>query len=157
MDFIHRFALPKLIPIVERGERSGKHAINVQGPLQVINLMLENPRIPTGCLYHFFLSSFIQALHPNGAGPGNKGRKTMKAEAALEKFRCFTVCSRDPGVDDRVKSHGPPLALAKLLCRNVLVILFPVFDHRQLQEKSHLRSGKAHAWGVVHALSHGLD
>ena len=133
------------------------HAINIESPAQVIDLVLEYARVPSGGLNHFFLSAFVQKFHSRGARSRDESGKTRKAEASFEELGRFSTGLRNSRVDDDVKWDGQPVALSKLLCGDVLVIFLPVFNHRELQGKAHLRSRKPHAWRIVHDVSHGLD
>ena len=65
------------------------HAINIESPAQVIDLVLEYARVPSGCLNHFFLSTFVQKFHSYGARSRDESGKTLKAEASFEELEPF--------------------------------------------------------------------
>src|SRR6266853_1360640 len=156
-NLAYRFAFPKLVPVVKRGERAGVHPIDIESPAQVVDLVLQDARVPSRCFKCFFHSTFVQKFHSDGARSGNKGGKTRQAEAPLEKLHRITSHFRNSGIDDGVKRHGPPVAFSKLLCWKVLVVFLAVLDHSELQGKADLGSGKPYARGVIHGLSHRLD
>jgi hypothetical protein len=156
-DFAHWLALPELRPVFERGKRPGPHAIDIKRPLQVIDFMLQNSRVPSGRIDHFFLSAFIEALHANFARPRNQTGETGDAQAALEEFHFFVVDLLDLWIDDGVKWDGKAFAFPKLLLRDVLVIFLAILDHGKLEGKPYLRGREPHAWRFPHAGAHGLD
>ena len=53
--------------IFNRGKRLGLHDIHVEPAVEMIDLVLQNPRIPAGRFNHPRLSAFVEACHSNGA------------------------------------------------------------------------------------------
>src|SRR6266852_4818832 len=107
-NLAYRFAFPKLVPVVKRGERAGVHAIDIESPAQVVDLVLQDARVPSRCFKCFFHSTFVQKFHSDDARSGNKRGKTRQAEAPLEKLHRINTHFRNSGIDDGVKSHGTP-------------------------------------------------
>ena len=52
--------------------------------MQVIDLMLKNPRVPAGSLDCFWIAPMIQALHAHAVRAWDYGEKSRKAQAAFE-------------------------------------------------------------------------
>src|ERR1700722_6080072 len=51
-DLTNRLALPEAAEIFQGCQRSRVHAIPVQPPRQVVDLVLQNPRVPSGRFDH---------------------------------------------------------------------------------------------------------
>lgn len=49
--FADRFASPEAIPVVDRREGAGVHAVDVKSSVQMIDLVLQNPGVPPGCFH----------------------------------------------------------------------------------------------------------
>ena len=126
--------------------------------MQVIDFMLQNPRVPSGRFNHFFLSLFVQAFHAHAARARAPRPKNPPGSSSLRKIPTFSPSNfGERRIDDDVKRHGAPLAFAEILGRGVLMIFLAVLDDRELQRQSHLRRGKSHAGRLPHARAHGLD
>src|SRR5712671_1660981 len=111
--------------------------------MQVVDLMLQDARVPSRCFQCLFYTAFVQKFHGYGARPGNKCRKTCDTQTSLEEFNHLIALLRNSRVDDGVKRHGPPFAFSKLLLGDVLMIFRAVLNHRELYGKADLRSCKA--------------
>src|SRR5260370_3906094 len=118
----YRFVFPELVPVVKRGERAGVHTIDIESPAQVVDLVLQDARVPSRCFQCFFHSTFVQKFHADGARSGNKGGKTRQAEAPLEKLHRLNTHFPNSWLDAGVKSHRAPSPLSYLLSSNPLLV-----------------------------------
>ena len=59
------------------------HPVKVESPVQVIDFMLQNPGIPSGCFHGARLALFVQVFHAYGPGAWNDRGKSGEAEAAF--------------------------------------------------------------------------
>ena len=71
-------------------EVKARVCIKVKSPVQMIDLMLQNPGIPSLCFRCARLSLLVQVIHAYGAGPWNDRRKSVEAETAFVE-RHFVV------------------------------------------------------------------
>src|SRR5882724_7308073 len=103
--------------------------------MQMIDFMLQDARVPSRCFQYLFHAALVQKFHGYGARSGNKRGKTCDAQTSLEEFHHLIALIRNSRIDDGVKWDGPSFAFSKLLFGNVLMILRPILDHRELQRK----------------------
>src|ERR1700747_821762 len=52
-NFSNRLALPELLPILRGAEGAAVHTVNIEIPVQMIDFMLKDSRIPSGSLDRF--------------------------------------------------------------------------------------------------------
>ena len=115
--------------IVDRGECFGLHDIGVEPAAEMIDLVLQNPRIPAGRFDHPRLSVFVEACHSNGARPCYHCHQSRDAETALVEGnirRCEQIYMR---IDDYVEVDGYSLALAQLFGGEGFLIFGLIFNH----------------------------
>lgn len=127
-----RIAPPEPAPVLHRGKRSAVHPINVERAVEVIDFVLENPRVPSGGIDGAWLPALIEILHADGARPLDDGGKTCQAEAALKELHPFISCLHDSGINKHVKWHWPTFLLLKFLGGYILQGFFLIFNHRKL-------------------------
>lgn len=71
--------------IVNRGKRLGLHDIGVEPAVEMIDLVLQNPRLPAGRFDHSLLSVFVEACHSNGARPRYLCHQSRDAETGFHR------------------------------------------------------------------------
>ena len=142
---------------IEATEGAAEHPVDVERTLQVVDLVLQDARIPSRRLNDLPLSLFVQTLHAHVVRSRNDGRESRQAETAFEKLHLRRRLDMQRGIDDHMKRDWPPLALDELLVGETGKILLLVFDDRQLQRHSDLWRGQAHSGRVVHSLPHMFD
>jgi hypothetical protein len=69
--------------IVYRGKRLGLHDIGVETAVEMIDLVLQNPRIPAGRFDYPLLPMFVEEGHSNGARPRYHCHQSRDAETAF--------------------------------------------------------------------------
>src|SRR5262245_54658307 len=106
--------------------------------MKVIDLVLQDPRIPSARFNAVELALFVQAFDAHAPRSRHDRRKTIEAQAAFEKLYFSAGGFDNLRIDDHVKWNGAPLALGKLFRRNILEPIFAVFDHRKLQGQADL-------------------
>ena len=79
----------------------------------MIDLMLQNSRIPTGGREHAWLSALIEAFDTDGAGARNHGGESGQAEAAFVESDVSIVPESDLGIDDHMERHGVAIFLGE--------------------------------------------
>jgi hypothetical protein len=58
-DIPDGLAFPEATPVVDRSERAALHAVDVERPSQMINLVLEYPSVPSKSFDRLWFSIFI--------------------------------------------------------------------------------------------------
>src|ERR1700730_16114373 len=110
-----RFSLGESIPVVERCECTAVHSIDVEIPLQVIDLVLKDASVPSGSPNCFRLATFIQAFHAHAARSRDYGGEASQAETSFKELG-LRVCGLDDlGIDDHMKRNRSSLALRELV------------------------------------------
>jgi hypothetical protein len=71
--------------VVDRGEAAVPHTVDIQGPFQVIDLMLQNARIPTFRFDLYELPSSVESPHSYSSSTRHDRHKAGKAETAFEE------------------------------------------------------------------------
>src|ERR1700722_8941415 len=84
-EFLCRFRLPMPDVVVKRAEAAAPHAIDVQGSLQMIDLMLQNASVPALRLDVYGFSKLIQGFDRHLSSTRHHSEKTRQAETSLEK------------------------------------------------------------------------
>src|SRR5579864_8238821 len=123
----------------------------------MVDLMLQDARIPAARLNHFRFGSFIHAFHADAARTRRKRHQVVQAQAAFKIFNALFAQQRDLWIDDHLERHHMALALRQLLPRPVLYIFRTVLNYRQLNALANLRRGQPHARRGIHGLFHLLD
>ncbi len=81
-----RKVLPEAGQIIHIHERPAVHSVDVERPMQMIDFVLQDSRVPTGSLDYSRLSRFIQILDFHRASPRHNGGEPFHAETAFEEF-----------------------------------------------------------------------
>jgi GNAT superfamily N-acetyltransferase len=157
LDLFHALIQPVLLVIFHRHERPRIHVVNVNPAVQMVDLMLQNARIPPAGIDGFLLALFVQAFHPYAMGTGHQSHQAVKAQTSLKEFNLVVVEQGDFRIDDHMKCNHGALAIGKLVFRPVSGVFGAVFNDRQLEIATDLRRGQSHARGVVHGLAHAGD
>src|SRR5919109_904008 len=106
----------------------------------MIDLVLENARVPATGLDDQRFAVLVQAIDPDREGPRHDGGETIEAETALKEGRRRLVRYGKPRIDDDVKWHWLAFPLGEHRRRHALQIFRPLFHHRQLQRIADLGS-----------------
>jgi hypothetical protein len=89
MKFLHKFTgrlgLPMPRVVIERAKAAAPHAVDIQGPSQVIDLMLQNAGVPAFCFYLFQFSGFVQSPNPHSPSTRDHGHEARQAKAAFKE------------------------------------------------------------------------
>src|SRR5882724_651704 len=125
--------------------RSG--TVDVERPVQVIDLVLQDARVPAGRADRDGLAAVIERLDGHGARARHERLEPLDAEAALVVLDDL-VAQREARRRDDVEGDG--FALLRLALADVL-------DDGELQGHADLRRRQPHARRVAHRLAHELD
>lgn len=147
-------ALPVAVPVVQGCERPGVHAIEVERASEMVNLVLKDARVPPGGFDVARLGVFVEEFHANGVGARHHCGETRQAEAAFEEVAFVHGHLHDSGIDEDVKRDGAAFFLQKILRRQSFQKILAIFDDRELQRESDLRSGETDTGRVDHGLLH---
>ncbi len=128
--------------------------VDVNGAIQVIDLVLKDAGIPARSFDLPWLGIFVETLHTNTAVTRNQRGVSVDAEAAFEKLDFLVPDGCQFRVDDDVERYGRTFAFGDLLGGHCFRILGQIFDDRQLNGQSDLRRGKSDARGVAESLVH---
>jgi hypothetical protein len=104
-------AKPLALVVVNRGKRLGLHHIGVKLPMEMIDLVLQDPRIPTGRFDDSLLPVLVEAGHSNRGRSRYHGHQSRDAETAFIEGNigsCEQIYLR---IDNRVGVDGPSLPL----------------------------------------------
>ena len=143
--------------IVNRGECCGLHDIGVEPAVEMIHLVLQNPRIPAGRFDRPWLSAFVEACHSNGARPRYHCHQSRDAETALIEGNIRRCKQIYLWIDDCVEGDGHSLPFTQLFGGEAFLVFGLIFNHRDLKRFSNLRRGQAHSWSIPHGVSHVPD
>src|SRR5208282_4696444 len=137
-NVIDGLRLPEPLEIIERTERAAAHLVDIHVSAQVIDLVLQDARVPSRSFDHFRAAVLIEAFHANAARSRHNRGKARQAQAAFEKLGLLLGRFDDPGIDDHLKRHGAPLTLGKLLRGNFLEPVLAILKHCDLQRTAYL-------------------
>ena len=151
-----RFVLPVAGEVIRGHERARQHAVDVEGSVEVIDLVLQDAGMPAGRVDYHGLAIVIQTFHAGPDGAGNDGAESGHAEASFEEFN---ACRLD--LNDRIDNYGerdrPAVTLGKRLRVQPLEQVLTIFDYRELKREADLWRGKADTRRIAHSLAHKLD
>src|SRR5579863_941254 len=82
----------------------GPHPVDVERPAEMVDLVLEDPRVPATCVDGDRLSVVVERLHVDGAGARHDSLKPFDAETAFEEIDHLRA-ERQPRVDDDVERN----------------------------------------------------
>src|ERR1700753_3591709 len=71
LHFRNALALPVPGKVVDRSKAAAAHAVHIKPTAQVIDLVLQNPRVPPRSANHLRLAVLVQALDLDLACPGH--------------------------------------------------------------------------------------
>ncbi len=103
--------MPVLAVIRGGGESSTVHAVDVQGTVEVVDLVLHDACVPTGCLEASGATMRVQRIHHDRAEPGHHGMKAADTETAFEELDLLTTDRLNSGVDQDLQGHRLTLKL----------------------------------------------
>src|SRR5688572_7376822 len=84
-DLRDRPILPALAVAGVHHERARQHAVDIEAPVQVVDLVLEDAGVPAARLDLDRLGALVQAGDPDGGVPGRQRPEAGDAQAALEE------------------------------------------------------------------------
>src|SRR5579872_5426702 len=113
----NRQIVPMPVQVLRGGEGAGVHAVKIERAAQVIDLMLQNARIPTLRLDGPRFSVLVQVFDARAGGARHKAEEPGHTEAAFEEFH-KRARKREHRVDDDVKWNGTPPALRQFFGRH---------------------------------------
>src|SRR5471032_2356782 len=99
----------------------------------MVDLMLQNSRVPTLCLDHLRFALFVETCHSNGERTPHRSHQSRDAETTLEEGDIRRREQFNLRIEDHMKINRLPPTLQQLSLRYSLVILGLVFDHCHLQ------------------------
>jgi hypothetical protein len=140
--------------VLNRGERLGLHDVGIKSAVEMVDLVLQNPRIPACGVDHTLISMLIQAGHPNRGRSLHHRHQARNTETAFMERnvrRCEQLYLR---VDDYLKVDGKALALTQLFGCEAFLIFGLIFNHSDLKRFSNLRRGQTHPWSIPHGIAH---
>ena len=82
----------------------------------MIDLMLQDARVPTGRFDDIRFSVLIEAFHAHASSARNDRRKSRQAQAAFVEFHLLRGQLSNLGIDDDVKRHRRTFALLASFC-----------------------------------------
>ena len=106
--------------IIEGGEGAAAHAVDVQRAVEVIDLVLQDARVPASRFDLLGLSAVVKAIHPHAVRPVHHCGEAGHAQAALEEFGTLIAERGNLGIDDHVEGNGPAFALGQVFGGGVL-------------------------------------
>jgi hypothetical protein len=148
------FVSPVSLVIFHRREGSALHVIDVHGALQVIDLMLQDARVPARRNNHAFASVLIETLDRDFASTRDHSHEARQTQAAFEEFDFLIPEGRNAWIDDDVERNRPALADGKILLRYFPHVLGEVFNDRELDSFTNLRRSESYAGRSVESLAH---
>ena len=122
----------------------------------MIDLMLQDARVPTGGFNHYRFRILIEAFDSRPAGPRDNRTETGNAEAAFKEFELRSI-EREDRVDDHGEWNRFSIAFRQGLRIERFELFFAVFNNGELKRQPDLRSGKTNSGRVIHGLTHKLD
>jgi ribosomal protein S28E/S33 len=78
--------LPVAIEVLNRHECAREHAVNVKGPVQMIDLVLQNSCIPARRMNDLGLTAVVETFHGDISRPRHHCSETIQAQAAFKEF-----------------------------------------------------------------------
>ncbi len=115
--------------------------VHIHGAGKMVDLMLQNARVPATGFNDFRLSSFVHTFHAHAARTRRERHQVFQAKATFKIFNALFAKKRDSRIDDDVKWYRLALAVGQLLRRPVFDVFGTVLNHRQLNALSDLRRG----------------
>jgi hypothetical protein len=139
-------------------EASSEHAIEIHRASQVIDLVLEDARIPALRMNRDRLGSFVQAIDAHRERTRNDRCKSRQAQAAFEEFnRCRRVIDGQDRIDDGVRRDWFSHARGKLIGGNPGRVFGAIFNYGELEIHPDLWRRQTHSRSGAHSLEHGGD
>src|SRR5271165_5181287 len=142
--------------IVYRHKRAGQHAVDVDGAVEMIDLVLQDSGVPAGGFDHLLLAVTPEAFDADAMRAGHYGGEAGHAQAAFEKLDRIAM-ERDYGIDDDRKRNREAFALGEGLRVHAFQQIFAIFQYRESQWQSDLRSCQTDARRVAHGGAHEFD
>src|ERR1700724_4055292 len=118
------------------------------------NLVLENPRVPSGGLDGSRFRMLIQIGDAHFSSSWHHGRKSSQTQTTLVEIDFFVLEGCDFWIDDDVERHRYAFPFRKLLGGQGVQQFFSIFNHRQLQRQPDLRCRQTDTWSVAHRIEH---
>ena len=70
-NFLRSLALPIPIEVIERGQCARVHVVDINGAVQVVDLMLQNARVPSRGRDHLLLARLVETFNCDSVGTRN--------------------------------------------------------------------------------------
>src|SRR5580698_4055022 len=111
LDFGNGFPFPVAGEILKRTKTHAAHTVHIKRARQMVDLVLQDARVPSGSPDDLRLPLGIETLDPDLARARYQGHQPWQAEASLEKLDLRFRFQRQHRVDDDLKGHGFTLPL----------------------------------------------
>ena len=99
-------AVPVVLGVSHRAERTSLHAIDVERSVQVIDLVLQDARVPAVGVDCDRFGAFVQAFHADTQAAADDCRKPFDAKTPFKEVDCFIADQRQRRVDNDVEIDG---------------------------------------------------
>src|SRR5574341_107659 len=120
---------PVTTAVLYAGEAACIHAVDVQGAVEVVDLVLEDASMPTVCHVGDRAAALVQRLETHRPRPWHEGGEAIEAQAALEVLDGRGILDGESGVDEDLERDRGALAGGQLFRGQVLLVLRGVLDH----------------------------
>ena len=132
------------------------HAVDVEGSVQVLDFVLQDPRVPTARLNRAGFAAMIQAAYLDRYRSRYDGHESRQTQASFKeghmRFRKLQC-----GIDDHMERDSVSPPLGEFSRTQIEVILDRIFDYGESQSQADLWRGEADAGRIAHCLAHELD
>lgn len=127
--------------------------VNIQNPLEVIGLVLDDPCLPAGKFPFGRQAVRLIKVEPDALWPDHHGLQSVQREAAFKKGSGLRAHGAVPRIQDREKLERCPVPHSRSFGVDVELVL----HDRELEGDSQLRGGKADSGGFVHHPPHQVN
>lgn len=123
----------------------------------MIDLVLQNSRVPALCVDEPGVPNFIEALNGHRIRTRDYCHEPRKAETSFKELAAWAITLNDAWIHDHMECYRPSGSNCQLFFRNVLQVFGTIFNDCDLQRESHLGSCETDARCVSHRFFHVPD
>lgn len=127
--------------------------VNIQRPLEVIGLVLDDPCLPAGKFPFSRQAARLIEAQPDAFWADHHGLQAVQGEAAFEEGSSLHPHGAVPRIQDREKLERCPVPHGRSFGVDVELVL----HDRELEGDAQLRGGKTYSGGFVHHPPHHIN
>ena len=122
----------------------------------MVDLVLQDTRVPTFRLQLDRFASFVKTIHDYGCATTNFAGKAYETQTSLKELNGFIADDPELRIDNHVEIDRLSLACFELLLRDIFLVFDAILYDGELERRTDLRRRQTYTGRCTHRVAHLL-